>query len=414
MRRIVFYSWQSDLIGKGNRNIIQDAILGALRAIKKDKEEHLDPVMDRDTSGINGTPSISESIFNKITLADVFIADVSIINSSSDERKTANPNVLIELGFAVSQLGWDRVILIQNTHYGSPEHLPFDLRGRRVITYTMNPLLDQPAGARNLLQGRLEHALKEALSDSSRGSMPSGLNAPIWWGKWDIENFNRSFGGSLFVREVSSSGFLFDISVYNGSHMGQVSGQAVFVSRDTAYARLNIQGEDEYGELSFRRSSSNGRRYIKIEETVSCHYWRGMGVSFDGDYRGDVDHAFHFGYMNESDIQRLYLLMGQHYFKLKMNMDSVGPCENLDDFFAEAYWGGVRGLNNCNAAIVMKDDKGSLWAAYADDNEIRYFTNVLTWKNVLPKTIEGWMGKFEGATLIFNSEVDVLPPIDQC
>jgi len=413
MRRIVFYSWQSDLSGKGNRNLIEDAIKKALNSISKDDTQSLDPVLDRDTNGINGSPSISESIFNKITISDIFIADVSIINSGTKARKTANPNVLIELGYAVSQLGWDRVIMIQNTYYGSPEDLPFDLRGRRVITYEMNPTLDKPAEARSLLQGRLETSLKEALHDSSRGSMPSGMNAPIWWGIWQIENFNRSYSGRLFIRETSSSGFIFDIDVNNGSHLGSISGQAVFVSRDAAYARLTID-DGLYGELSFRRSLMDGRRYIKIEETVSCQHWRGMGVTFDGDYRGDDDHLFHFGYMNESDLQRLYLLMGTHYFKLKANMDSVGPMDNNDTFPAQVYWGGIRGLYNCNAAIVMKDEIGSLWAAYLENNQIRYFTNVIKWKNKLPTTIDSWRENVKDVEVIFESDVNTLPVLDDC
>ncbi|WEE20702.1 TIR domain-containing protein [Aeromonas caviae] len=183
MRRIIFYSWQSDIPSRLNRNIIEDALNRALKAIRRDETESLEPVLDRDTSGVPGSPSISDTIFKKISSADIFVADVTIINKNSDNKKTPNPNVLIELGFAISQLGWDRIILIQNSHFGGPEDLPFDLRGRRVVTYSFSSEEESKADIRGILQGRLESALKSALSDSSFGTLPTGPNAPIWSGR---------------------------------------------------------------------------------------------------------------------------------------------------------------------------------------------------------------------------------------
>jgi hypothetical protein len=84
---------------------------------------------------VTGSPDITETIFSKIAQSDLFIGDVSIINSSFDGRKTPNPNVLIELGYAANILGWERVICIYNTEYGSFEDLPFDLRQKRILTY---------------------------------------------------------------------------------------------------------------------------------------------------------------------------------------------------------------------------------------------------------------------------------------
>ena len=89
MRRTVFYSWQSDLAPKLNRNLIEDALGRALKAIKRDESATIEPVLDRDTSGIPGSPAIADTIFNKIATADVFVADVSIINSGVEGRKDA-------------------------------------------------------------------------------------------------------------------------------------------------------------------------------------------------------------------------------------------------------------------------------------------------------------------------------------
>lgn len=39
----------------------------------------------------------------------------------------SNPNVLIELGYASSKLGWDRILCIHNLMYGKIEDLPLIL-----------------------------------------------------------------------------------------------------------------------------------------------------------------------------------------------------------------------------------------------------------------------------------------------
>jgi hypothetical protein len=165
MKRTIFYSWQSDLDPRTNRNLIEHALERALKAIRRDKQEAIEPVLDRDTSGLPGSPDIANSIFAKVALADAFVADVSIINSGTGQRFAPNPNVLIELGYAVAQLGWEKILLVQNGAFGGPELLPFDLRGRRVIAYDLRSPDEEKAGARGLRQGRLEAALRRAIGE---------------------------------------------------------------------------------------------------------------------------------------------------------------------------------------------------------------------------------------------------------
>lgn len=211
MKRTIFYSWQSDLDPSGNRNLIEESLKRSIKSINRDDTETLEPVLDRDTAGVPGTPSISESIFFKITLADAFVADVSLINFAASGRPTPNPNVLVELGYAVAQLGWQRIILVQNTAYGSPEDLPFDLRGRRIIPYSYRRDANDRGATRALLQGRLEPAVKAALHDSTQLSLPSGIGAPLWWGRWKNDSDGLGFGGELFIRDVCTAGVSFPV-----------------------------------------------------------------------------------------------------------------------------------------------------------------------------------------------------------
>lgn len=83
----IFYSWQSDLPNATNRGFIQTALENAAKIIRADNSLKIEPVLDRDTMGVSGTPDIAETILNKIKEANVFVADVSIINKSSSLEK---------------------------------------------------------------------------------------------------------------------------------------------------------------------------------------------------------------------------------------------------------------------------------------------------------------------------------------
>ena len=131
----IFFSWQSDLPNKTNRNLIENSIKLALKKMNQDSPYSLITEIDRDTKGVLGSPDIVDSILTKIDKCGLFIADISIINSSLNGKRTPNPNVLFELGYAVKCLGWDRVICVFNSDFGDISELPFDLRNRRILTY---------------------------------------------------------------------------------------------------------------------------------------------------------------------------------------------------------------------------------------------------------------------------------------
>ena len=133
MAGTIFYSWQNDLDHKTHRYFIEKCIKKALKSVKK--EAHIIVDYDRDTKGLNGSPDIMTAIFNKIEKSVLFICDISIVNSEANQKKTPNPNVLIELGFAVHKLGWDRTICLFDSNSGKIEELPFDIRQKRVTVF---------------------------------------------------------------------------------------------------------------------------------------------------------------------------------------------------------------------------------------------------------------------------------------
>ena len=133
----IFYSWQSDLPGKDTRNLISAAIDAAVKCLANT----ITVIPDRDTKDETGSPNIEQTIFNKINDCDLFVCDLSIVASYVDkdgEKKyTPNPNVLVELGYAVNLLSWGNVICFMNTDYGKVKDLPFDLNHHRVTGYSL-------------------------------------------------------------------------------------------------------------------------------------------------------------------------------------------------------------------------------------------------------------------------------------
>lgn len=134
----IFYSWQSDLPSQTNKVFIQETLERAVQRVRLDNALTVELAIDRDTLGEPGSPDITTSIFKKIDKASAFLADVSIVHRSPNGRSAPNPNVLIELGYALKTLSAQRVILVFNLASGEISDLPFDLKSRRVLTYHLS------------------------------------------------------------------------------------------------------------------------------------------------------------------------------------------------------------------------------------------------------------------------------------
>lgn len=100
----VFYSWQSALVNKFNRNFIKECLKQAIKVVYNDLELDEAIRLDQDTKGIPGSPDIANTIYKKIRKSDVFVADVSFISKTESGKLNPNPNVLIELGYDLSSL----------------------------------------------------------------------------------------------------------------------------------------------------------------------------------------------------------------------------------------------------------------------------------------------------------------------
>jgi hypothetical protein len=144
----LFWSWQADTPGNISRFFVRDTLIEAIEVLKTDEDivepserEARDTLhLDADRQGVPGSPDLAATIFEKIEAAAVFVADVTLVGATPDGKKLINSNVAIEYGHAHHALTDRSILMVQNTHYGDRDQLPFDLRHKAgPIQYTLAP-----------------------------------------------------------------------------------------------------------------------------------------------------------------------------------------------------------------------------------------------------------------------------------
>ena len=171
MELTIFYAWQNDTPKQVNRYLIREMLNIVSKSIRNDASVEDSPRLDHDTLGVSGTPEITSTIFSKIKRCAVFVADVTFVGASlsttasREGKRLPNPNVMLELGFASATVGWERIIVVMNEHYGPAEQQIFDIKSRRFpIRYTLDP--DTPTGldeTKRRLRISVDQAIRLAL-----------------------------------------------------------------------------------------------------------------------------------------------------------------------------------------------------------------------------------------------------------
>lgn len=183
----IFWSWQSDTPGKTGRHFIRQALADAISALKQTEDveepierENKDALhLDHDREGVSGSPDLARLILDKIDASSVFVADVTPVSTiparpagqeTIPEKRNMNPNVAIELGYALRGLSDRNVLMVLNTYYGDRSHLPFDL-AHKAGPILFDLALDADKETRNevaaALTGRFIVALRPYLQAQS-------------------------------------------------------------------------------------------------------------------------------------------------------------------------------------------------------------------------------------------------------
>jgi hypothetical protein len=196
----IFWSWQSDTPGKTGRFFVRDALLAAIEELRvppdieePDRNELREALhLDSDRQGVPGSPDLAATILEKIEAAGVVIADVTPVGQVSAQvrdneqeiapaKKLMNPNVAIELGYAIRAVTDRKVLMVCNAHYGDREDLPFDLRHKAgPIIYNLAPDADRLTidAAKKLLKGAFVQALRPFLEYAQRATEDRFVETP--------------------------------------------------------------------------------------------------------------------------------------------------------------------------------------------------------------------------------------------
>lgn len=135
----LFFSWQSE--DKKSRKTLDVALQNVVDTLD-DRGIRLEIV--HSTLGESGMPSIDQTILRKIDACDIFLADVTPVttyqkssgNGMQVSKDVPNPNVLLELGYAMSALGVGYVIIVAHQGNWLPENMPFDINHRTIYSFT--------------------------------------------------------------------------------------------------------------------------------------------------------------------------------------------------------------------------------------------------------------------------------------
>jgi len=151
----VFWAWQSDHPGEISRYVVREGLKQAIEHLRQavdideppEEARRRDIHLDHDTEGMTGMPSVGDSILAKIAASTAVVCDVTPVGTTplipgnegeKPGRPLMNPNVAIELGYAIGKLGDAAVIGVMNLAFGDTDTLPFDIKHKKwPVTYRL-------------------------------------------------------------------------------------------------------------------------------------------------------------------------------------------------------------------------------------------------------------------------------------
>jgi hypothetical protein len=174
MEYTIFYSWQSDSDRSINRDFIRGALEDAAAVIRQGAQVEDFPRVDSDMENQSGSPEIASIMLKKIRESAIFVGDLTLVGTiqrrgRGSPKRVPNPNVAVEMGYALGRLGHERTIGVMNTNVGRPEELPIDFRNKRFpITYQLGAADQADTGeVRSRLAEDLRVAIEEVIEFES-------------------------------------------------------------------------------------------------------------------------------------------------------------------------------------------------------------------------------------------------------
>ena len=143
---VVFWSWQSDHPSKIAKNFVKEAFHSSLKIMEENLDINFDSrpdevKLDNDTKGLIGPVDILDELKKKIDACDHYLADITPVGRTEAGKALPNPNVMIELGYALKTKSIEQITFVANSHfYKGVKDLPFDISKRRQpLCYKLRP-----------------------------------------------------------------------------------------------------------------------------------------------------------------------------------------------------------------------------------------------------------------------------------
>lgn len=227
----IFWAWQFDRPGKISRHFIRGALEEAIARINQDlnidepDEAFQDALqLDYGRKGLKGSPDRAIEILNKIDGCSVFVGDVTPVGMgaphTTDEgiespgKPLMNPNVAIELGYALKSKTTANVLMVMNGHYGRRADMPFDL-GRKAgpIMYRLSPEATKQKieAERAKLVSTLVEALREYVPEPAVEPFPEmqpKIGKGIYFEDGEVLGELKNRDGAKFVMSARSVAWL--------------------------------------------------------------------------------------------------------------------------------------------------------------------------------------------------------------
>lgn len=90
-----------------------------------------------DVDNYSGCYDIDNKIFSKITKCDLFIVDITPESIDNNNKYVFNPNIMLELGFALAHKFEEQIIILYNGERIKPEETPFIINKKHMHEYNI-------------------------------------------------------------------------------------------------------------------------------------------------------------------------------------------------------------------------------------------------------------------------------------
>jgi hypothetical protein len=295
----IFYSWQSDTDRRVGKDLVRDALDAAVADLDVDEAQR--PTVDQDTAGVLGSPVIANTILEKIAIANVVVADVTLTGKTDRGKPLINSNVAIELGYALRAHGDDVLLKVMNTAFGGPEDLPFDLRHRRwPVRYNLPSGSDKAAREKVLkeLAGELKHVIAAYVAANARPPEPFVRAEPtinpasFWQPDEKIVVPDTTWGQPVHEPlGITADQPLFYLRVWPSSKVNKISA-AIFLDHNKSILSPLGRGghsweRNRYGLVTYRFVEGYGLA-AATQLFASGEIWAFNAYYFRGSERGPI------------------------------------------------------------------------------------------------------------------------------